>query len=587
MAARMARCLAPVLLAAALAGCASAPRPREASAAEAQASALAAQGRFAEAAQAWRSIAATSRGDAIAAARLNAAEALSRSGDLAGARVELAEAPRRRLLPADQFRHDLLSASVALADGRSAEALALLQQDRAAIPAGRLVDWLALRARALDGTGDRFGMAAALAERGGLLQGAERAAALRDAERQLKAVPDAALLQQAGFLADDAALLPLALREARRRGLDVARRAAPPVAADRPAPAADGYHPPRRMAVLLPLSGELAAAGTAVRDGLLAAYYAESRARPAVAFHDTQGTVDGAKAARERALADGADLIVGPLGREEVAALAAAPVDGVAWLALNRTPVATPGGGSFALAPEDEGAAVARRLLERGLARAVAIAEGDDSAQRALAGFRERFEAEGGVLLAAAPIDPLGGNAATALAALGPHAGQAQALFVAARAPALRILMPQREGAGLAALPVLATSLVQSGSDPRLDRELDGLQFPELPWLLGDLVGPGDAESLGRTLPSARGSAARLFAFGYDAWTVAAYLDALRGGAQRRGATGELGVDAAGIVERIPAWAEYSGGVTRRASDGALLPVDATPPAGPATPPAG
>ena len=574
----MARWLLPVLLIAALVGCATAPAPRQPTAAETQARALDAQGRHAEAAQAWRSIAATARGADVAMARLNAAESLARAGDTAGARAELAEAPRRRLQGDDPLRHDLLSAGFALDDGRAAEALALLQQDRTAVPAARLADWLALRARAFDATGDRFGMAAALAERAGLLQGAQRAAALRDAERQLKAVPDAALLQQASFLPNDAALLPLALREARRRGLDIARSVAAPAPADRPPPAADGYHPPRRMAVLLPLSGELAPAGTAVRDGLLAAYYAERRVRPAIAFLDTRGSVDGAKAARDRALADGADLLVGPLGRDEVAALSAAPDETATWLALNRTPVATPGGGSFALAPEDEGAAAAKRLIERGLTRAVAIAESDDSAQRALAGFRERFTTEGGELLAVAPIDALGGNAATGLATLSTRATAAQALFVAARAPAVRILMPQRDEAGLAALPVLATSLVQSGSNPRLDRELDGLQFPELPWLLGDLVGPGDAESLGRGLPSARGSAARLFAFGFDAWKVATYLDALRGGAQLRGATGELGIDAAGIVERTPAWAEYSGGVTRRASDGALLPVDATPP---------
>lgn len=574
----MARWLLLALLVVSLAGCASAPSSRPATPAESQARALDAQGRHAEAAQAWRSIAAAARGADIAMARLNASEALRRAGDAAGARAEIAEAPRRRLTPEDQFRHDLLTAGFALDDGRGTEALALLQQDRALVPAGRMADWLALRARALDATGDRFGMAAALAERAGLLQGAERAAELRNAERQLKSVPDAALVQQAGFLGDEAAVLPLALREARRRGLAITRAAAAPAPADRPPPASDGYHPPRRMAVLLPLSGELAPAGLAVRDGLLAAYYAESRARPAIAFHDTKGTVDGAKAARDRAVAEGADLLVGPLGREEVAALAAAPINAAAWLALNRTPVATAGGGSFALAPEDEGAAVAQRLIERGLTRAVAIAEGDDSAQRALAGFRERFVAEGGELLAVAPIDAFGGNAAEGLATLATHATRAQALFVAARAPALRILMPQREEAGLAALPVLATSLVQSGGDPRLDRELDGLQYPELPWLLGDLVGPGDAESLGRRLPNARGSAARLFAFGFDAWKVATYLDALRGGAQLRGATGELGIDAAGIVERVPAWAEYSGGVTRRASDGALMPVDATPP---------
>jgi hypothetical protein len=574
----MARWLLLALLAVSLAGCATAPTSRQATPAETQARALDAQGRHAEAAQAWRSIAATSRGDDIAMARLNAADALRRAGDAAAARAELAEAPRRRLQPADQFRHDLLTAAFALDDGRAADALALLQQDRAAVPMGRLSEWLQLRARAFDGTGDRFGMAAALAERAGLLQGAERAAALREAERQLKSVPDAALLQQASFLADDAAVLPLALREARRRGVDIARRGVPSTPADRLPPASDGYHPPRRMAVLLPLSGEFAPAGIAVRDGLLAAYFAERRTRPAIAFIDTHGTIDGAKAARERALADGADLLVGPLGREEVAALSDAPNDAATWLALNRTPLASAGGGSFALAPEDEGAAVAKRLIERGLTRAVAMAESDDSAQRALAGFRERYKADGGELLAVASIDALGGNAATGLATLSNHAANAQALFVAARAPAVRILMPQRDDVGLAMLPVLATSLVQSGSDPRLDRELDGLQYPELPWLLGDLVGPGDAEGLGRSLPSARGSAARLFAFGFDAWKVATYLDALRGGAQLRGATGELGIDAAGIVERAPAWAEYSGGVTRRASDGALLPVDATPP---------
>lgn len=578
MASRLARPLAFILLVLSLAGCASAPTSRQATPAEAQARDLDAQGRHAEAAEAWRSIAATARGTEVAAARLNAAESLRRAGDVAGARAELADAPRRRLSPEDQFRHDLLTAGFALDDGRGNEALALLQQDRTLVPTGRRADWLALRARALDATGDRFGKAAALAERAGLLQGAERAAALRDAERQLKSVPDAALVQQAAFLTEGDALLPLAQREARRRGLPLDRMAAAAPPADRPPPAADGYHPPRRMAVLLPLSGDLAAAGHAVRDGLLAGYYGESRARPVIAFHDTKGTAEGAKAARDRAVADGADLLVGPLGRDEVAALAASPIDTADWLALNRTPLATAGGGSFALAPEDEGAAVARRLVERGLTRAIAFAESDDSAQRALAGFRERFTAEGGQVLAVAPLDAFGGNAAAGLATLAVHATNAQALFVAARAPALRILMPQREDAGLAALPVLATSLVQSGGDPRLDRELDGLQYPELPWLLGDLVGPGDAESLGRRLPSARGSAARLFAFGFDAWTVATYLDALRGGAQLRGATGELGIDAAGIVERVPAWAEYRGGVTRRASDGALVPVDATPP---------
>lgn len=507
-----------------------------------------------------------------AADRFARAERALQAGDLAAARGALAELPRRRLEAPEQLRYDLLAAELALAEGRSAEALALLQQDPQTVPQERRADWLGLRARALAASGDRFGMAAALAERAAYLEGEARARALRDAERQLKAVPDAALSRQAGFLAADDALLPLAQRELRRRGLEAVRPASAPAPAI--PPFADGYAPPRRIAVLLPMSGELAAAGAAVRDGLLAAYYAEQRPRPQLLFLDTRGTAEGARRARDRAVEQGAELVLGPLGREEVAALAALPADGPGWVALNRTPLGGPGGASFALAPEDEGAAVAQRLLERGIRRVLAIVEADDSAQRGLAGFRERFVAEGGQLLAEASIDPLGGTAAEALGRLAPRAAEAQALFIAARAPAVRILMPQREAAGLAALPVVATSLVQSGADPRLDRELDGLQYPELPWLLGDLVGPGEAEAVARSLPSARGGAARLFAFGYDAWKVATHLEALQGGAVLRGATGELGLDAAGVIERRPAWAEFSGGLTRRAADGALLPVE-------------
>ncbi|MBS3896157.1 penicillin-binding protein activator [Silanimonas sp.] len=573
-----------LLLVAALAGCATAPRPRELGQTELDARALDAAGRHAEAAVAWRSLAAQGRGVDDAAWHLYAAEALWRSAQLEAAAAELAQSPRRRLQGIDPLRHDLVSAALALAAGRTREALPVLAAEPQGLPPTLQSDWLDLRARALLAAGDRFAAAAALVRRAPLLEGEARARVLREAGRHLQALPDADLRQGIARLDAESALLPLALREARRRGLAIDTLAAAPVALaeGRLPPAIDGYHPPRRMAVLLPLSGERAAAGRAVRDGLLAGFHGETRHRPTLVFLDTGGTPEGARRARDRALAEGADLLLGPLGREEVVALAAEPMP-VAWLALNRMAVTAPGSGSFALTPEDEGAAVAQRLLDQGLQRALAVAEPDDTAQRALAGFRERFTLAGGQLLAVAALDPIGGTAAQALATLAPQAGEAQALFLAARAPALRILLPQREAHGLGGLPVLATSLVQAGADPRLDRELDGLQFPELPWLLGLGGGPGDAEALARRLPSARGSAARLFAFGYDAWTVATHLDALRGGALRNGATGGLGIDAAGVVERSPAWAEFAEGRSRPVAPGSLLPLPLAPirPSGP------
>ena len=63
-------------------------------------------------------------------------------------------------------------------------------------------------------------------------------------------------------------------------------------AGKRPPAESDGYRPPVKLAVLLPLSGNLAVAASPVRDGLLAGYYGEQRRRPDVVFYDTAGTAE-------------------------------------------------------------------------------------------------------------------------------------------------------------------------------------------------------------------------------------------------------------------------------------------------------
>src|SRR5690606_6411402 len=84
----------------------------------------------------------------------------------------------------------------------------------------------------------------------------------------------------------------------------------------RPPAERDGYRPPLKLAVLLPLSGDLATAAASVRDGLLAGYYGERRTRPEIRFYDTANASGGAIAAYNRAVADGADQVLGPLGRD-------------------------------------------------------------------------------------------------------------------------------------------------------------------------------------------------------------------------------------------------------------------------------
>ncbi len=116
-------------------------------------------------------------------------------------------------------------------------------------------------------------------------------------------------------------------------GTSLLPRAAPGTAASAglPAPALMPGQPPS-VALLLPLSGRQQAAGTAVRDGFLAAYLDRPDAAPRVLVYDTAEL--GVGPAYERALADGAQFVIGPLTKDDVATLAAGQL-AVPTLALN------------------------------------------------------------------------------------------------------------------------------------------------------------------------------------------------------------------------------------------------------------
>jgi hypothetical protein len=336
-----------------------------------------------------------------------------------------------------------------------------------------------------------------------------------------------------------------------------------------PAPDADGYRPPARLAVLLPASGSLATAGASVRDGLLAAYYAEGRRRPTLKFYDTAGSAEGARLAMDKAVAEGAELILGPLGREEVAGVFAGATPRVSVLALNRAGTVPGNSLQFALSPDEEGEAAADRLVSRGLRRVAVFVQRDDNAQRALAVFRARLQQRGGEIVSEMQVGEEIGDLAPALA--GAPMQSAQAVFLAMKAAPARSLSTQLRASLATGLPRIATTQILQGATPRLDLALDGIEFPELPWLLGRRPGLPEPEALGKRLGSARGPAQRLFAFGMDAWQLVAWLDRLDGDRQFRvrGATGLLSIERDGSIRREPAWAVFSAGRPRAAAESA------------------
>lgn len=338
------------------------------------------------------------------------------------------------------------------------------------------------------------------------------------------------------------------------------------------------------VAVLLPLSGRNATAGTQLRDGILAAHFAEPDARRTpVRFYDTaRQSVTDALAAASRG---GAVFVIGPLVREEVVAAAtvAATPGSPPMLALNALPAdhpAVPAGfHQFALSPEDEARAVARRALAEGRRRAVVLVPAGDWGARVQAAFREELEAGGGAILAnetlggreVGPViqaalridDSIARHRRVQAALDAPLAFQPRRradvdfLFMPAQAASLRQWRPQLRFQGAGELPTYATS---DAWDGRSSAELAGVIFPDMDWMIS-----GNAPSV-LALRSQTDVAfgdnrgrGRLYALGHDAWLLQAAIrrgQAPTAAATLSGATGALSIDAKGRVHRSLLWAE-------------------------------
>ncbi len=542
---------------------------------------LLASGHPRDAARAYAAQAAAARGALHDLLEVRAADAWQQAGDSAAARRALVDINARHLGGDDALRFQLLRAEFAIADGDAAHAAADLNVPDAAIPQALHARWYRAHATALEASGDRFGAAASLA----LLESSQprhdAVATRARIQKLLGSVDDATLARGSAALPLGHPLYTYAGRMLTARGLPLPHPYARGVggvqaSTTRPPADADGYRPPLKLALLLPSSGSVAVAAASVRDGFMTAYYAESRRRPEIHAYDTADSAGGAIAAYRKAVADGNDFVVGPLGREQVAALFSQSEMPVPMLALNRAAQpAPPGSVSFSLAPEDEGIAAAERLLRKGLRRTIAFSARDDAATRALKAFREAYTQRGGSIVAEAVISDAGPNYGPLLHdALAKSGDQYDAVFLALKAPAARLLATQLPTNGFRTVPRVSTSLILSGGgNARLDQELDGIEYPEVAWLLHSVNGLPDSSTLGAHLPSARGGGARLFAFGADAFRLSAYLEALALQPETvvRGATGELRMDGLGNVQRGSDWAVFSGGRARPAAqDGGL-----------------
>lgn len=581
------RLLGAGLLAVALSlgACATVSGPSSGSQADAAAT-LYRQGDLDGAARAYLELAARSGPDAASEYRLRAGDALRDNGDLTGAERALDGIKRRRLAGDGPVRLDLLDAEIALSRGDAGQALSLLVMRDDVLPGPLRARALELRARAQAASGDGFAAARTRAELDTRLHGADREQNRQQLLDTLRTLPPDALKGRAISLRPEDPLRPWIEQALHGSGFAIAseppraeRPAGTLIGGDDGATRREGFHALRRIALLLPLDGPLASLAQSVRDGFLTAYFGDDTGtRPQVFVYDSGRTPQDALAAYQRAVADGADQIVGPLQREAVGEIfrnhPRVPV-----LALNQPDSGDPapaGSAAWGLLPDTEGAQAATHLLERGLGSAVVFAADSEWAERAALAFRAQFEAGGGRVTGEARLreGEINFKPAIQSALAGADADATQsAVFMTMRPQQARLLVPQLKLAGVTA-PMFATSHVYAiDAGPGLDRDLDGVEFCDAPWLFGDVAGQPSQASLARELGSAAGAGARLFALGIDAYRLAPFLGwaLAHPDTYVDGTTGQLSADRLGRIQRVLAWGRFDGGSVRPAQ-GMLVP---------------
>lgn len=347
---------------------------------------------------------------------------------------------------------------------------------------------------------------------------------------------------------------------------------------------------PKRIALLLPLSGSAARVGQAVQNGFMAAYFSSLQGfdgELSIRIYDVN-TEGGANAAYATAVADGAEFVVGPLIRSNVISLANDTLVPVPVLTLNYLPdeiLAPPGLYQFALSPEDEARSAANRAIADGHVRGVALVPNNDWGRRILSSFTTEFEALGGTLLDYRSYTPASQDFSNTIEDLMGLSGSVRRyqrlranigsplqfdprrrqdtdfVLLAADAPAGRLLKSQLKFHYSGDIPAYSTSSIYA-MDGRSNSDLNGIMFADTPWTISPQLWIEHLPAVfEQSFPDER-RLGRLHAMGYDAYQLIAALYAATSGymPELDGATGKLYLDEDGRVRRRLAWAQFRNG---------------------------
>ncbi|MCH9716060.1 MAG: penicillin-binding protein activator [Gammaproteobacteria bacterium] len=345
------------------------------------------------------------------------------------------------------------------------------------------------------------------------------------------------------------------------------------------------YEKPKQIALLLPLSGPLAGPGQAVQDGFMAALRSQGAVmQTTLRFYDTNRL--SAASAYHRAISEGAQYVIGPLSKENVATVAGMQHP-VPTLLLNNTPARTQDNAyQFGLSPANEAQQVAIKARQAGLSRALIIAPLGASGDETSAAFTNEWRHLRGQVVDTLRFDPanpahLNEDIRELLQAMPDDERKKQlkaiakdpemertplrredfdVIFLLAYPSHARQIMPMLRYYYAGNIPTYATSSVYTGTQNTMaDRDLDPIIFCDMPWVFNN---PGAKKY---DWPEGFNSYTRLYALGMDSYTLGTELNTLllfpAFGAHNQ--TGVLYLDQNQRISRVLPFAQFKEGVAK------------------------
>ncbi len=314
----------------------------------------------------------------------------------------------------------------------------------------------------------------------------------------------------------------------------------------------------QHIVLLLPLQGNLAPAGQAVKAGFLASNQGKNTQIDVV---DTSQypSINSAYAVAEQKKPD---MIVGPLSKADVAQLQQQNIT-VPTIALNYTDEnsALPNNlYEFGLSPLDEARQIADRAAQDNHHAALVIYPNGSWGKTVSSALQSEWQQQNGTVVGSTMLSSndsdFNNQIRNLLQADGnkqTHRQDMDVIFLIASPEQARVIEPLLKYYFVSDVPIYATSMVYNGlSQPSLNNDLNGIKFCDMPWLLNNN---------GQSTQNYNGTQLRLYAFGMDAYQLTQQLNKLGTTANDGvpGATGQLYVNDQRIHRQLQ-WAQFQNG---------------------------